>query len=56
MGNSKKGTDGDFKISRFEVKKDSLDNKLLKDKYPQTYAAVLKGQTQFVNMRLTKCK
>lgn len=56
MGNSKKGTDGDFKISRFEVKKDSLDNKLLKDKYPQTYAAVLKGQTQFVNMKLTKCK
>lgn len=56
MGNSKKGTDGDFKISRFEVKKDSLDNKLLKEKYPQTYAAILKGQSEYVNMRITKCK
>lgn len=56
MGNSKKGSDGLFKISRFEVKRDSLDNKTLKEKYPATYAAVLKGQTQYVNLRITKCK
>ncbi len=55
MENSKKGTDGLFKVSRFEVKRDSLDNKLLKEKYPLTYAAVLKGQSEYVNMRITKC-
>ncbi|MZK53494.1 YqaJ viral recombinase family protein [Clostridium beijerinckii] len=56
MGNSKKGSDGLFKISRFEVKRDSLDNKTLKEKYPSTYAAVLKGQTEYVNLRISKCK
>lgn len=56
MGNNKKGSDGAYKISRFEVKKDSLDTKTLKEKYPLTYAAILKGQTEFVNMRITKCK
>lgn len=56
MGNSKKGSDGMFKISRFEVKKDSLDNKTLKERYPATYAAILKGQTEFVSLRITKCR
>ncbi len=56
LGDSKKGSDGAYKISRFEVKKDSLDTKTLKEKYPLTYAAILKGQTEFVNMRITKCK
>lgn len=56
MENSKKGTDGLFKVSRFEVKRDSLDNKLLKEKYPITYAAILKGQSEYVNMKITKCK
>ena len=56
LENSKKGTDGNYKVSRFEVKKDSLDNKMLKEKYPEVYKAVLKGTTEFVNMRITKCK
>lgn len=56
MGNSKKGSDGLFKISRFGIKRDSLDNKTLKEKYPATYAAVLKGQTEYVNLRISKCK
>lgn len=56
MGNCKKGTDGAYKISRFEVKRDQLDTKTLKDKYPLTYAAVLKGQTEYVNMKISKCK
>ncbi len=45
-----------FKISRFEVKRDNLDTKTLKEKYPVTYKNILKGQTEFVNMRITKCK
>lgn len=56
MGNSKKGIGGNLKISRFEVKRDTIDNKLLKEKYPQTYEAVLKNQTKYVNMRITECK
>lgn len=56
MGDSKKGSDGNFKISRWEVKKDSIDTALLKEKYPETYKTVLKGQTEYVNMRITKCK
>lgn len=56
MGNSKKGSDGSFKISRFEIKKDKLDTKTLKEKYPVTYEAILNGQTEFVNLRITKCK
>lgn len=56
MGNSKKGSDGRFKITRYEVKRDSLDNKTLKEKYPLTYAAVLKGQTEYVNVKITECK
>lgn len=56
MGNSKKGSDGRFKISRFEVKKDKLDTNTLKEKYPVTYAAILNGQTEFVNLRITECK
>lgn len=56
MGDSKKATDGAYKISRFEVKRDKLDLKALKEKYPVTYEAVLNGQTEYVNMRITKCK
>ncbi|NFQ84143.1 endonuclease [Clostridium sporogenes] len=56
LGDSKKGSDGMFKVSRFEVKKDKLDTKTLKEKYPLTYKAILNGQTEFVNMRITKCK
>jgi len=56
MGNNQKGSDGSFKISRFEVKKDKLDTKTLKEKYPVTYSAILNGQTEFVNLRITQCK
>lgn len=56
MGNANKATDGHFKVSRFEVKRDSIDNKMLKEKYPVTYETVLKGTTSFVNMRISKCK
>lgn len=56
MGNAKKASDGVLKVSRFEVNRDSLDNKLLKEKYPKTYETVLKGTTSFVNMRISKCK
>lgn len=56
LGDSKKGTDGAYKISRWEVKKDSIDTKLLKEKYPVTYLQVLKGQTKYVSMKITQCK
>jgi putative phage-type endonuclease len=56
MGNNKKGTDGLFKISRFEVKRDSIDTKRFKELYPATYESFLKGTTEFVNLRITKCK
>ncbi len=56
MGNSKKATDGSYKLSRYVVTRDKIDNKTLKDKYPLTYAAVLNGTTEYVNMRVTKCK
>lgn len=56
MGNCKKGSDGAFKISRFEVKRDSIDTKRFKELYPSTYASFLKGTTEYVNLRITKCK
>ncbi|MCY6957924.1 YqaJ viral recombinase family nuclease [Clostridium brassicae] len=56
MVDSKKGSDGVYKISRFEIKKDKLDLKALKEKYPETYKNILQGQTEYVNMRITKCK
>ena len=56
MEDSKKGSDGSYKISRFEVKKDKINTKKLKEKYPVTYAAILDGQTEYVSMRITKCK
>lgn len=56
MGNAKKASDGVLKVSRFEVSRPVIDNKLLKDKYPVTYETVLKGTTNFVNMRISKCK
>ncbi|WP_243129484.1 lambda-exonuclease family protein [Clostridium sp. HBUAS56017] len=56
LGNAQKGTDGLYKVSRFQIKRDTLDNKLLKEKYPLTYESVLKGSTEYVNMRITKCK
>ncbi|ACQ52820.1 YqaJ viral recombinase family protein [Clostridium botulinum] len=56
LGDSKNGSDGLYKVSRYEVKRDKLDTKTFKEKYPVTYAAVLNGQTEYVNMRITKCK
>lgn len=56
MNNSKKGSDGLFKISRFEVKRDSFDTKRFKELYPATYESFLKGTTEYVNLRITKCK
>ena len=56
LGDSKKGTDGAYKISRWMVKKDSLDTKLLKEKYPVTYKTILKGCTEFASLKITKCK
>lgn len=56
MKNSKKATDGYFKVSRYVVARETIDNKLLKEKYPQTYEAVLKGTTEYVNMKISKCK
>lgn len=54
LGNSKKGSDGYYKISRWEVHKESIDTKLLKSKYADIYKAVLKGTTSYVNMRISK--
>lgn len=56
LGNSKKGTDGVYKISRWTVKRDNIDANLLKEKYPLTYAAVLKGQTEYVSLKISQCK
>jgi putative phage-type endonuclease len=56
MGNSKKGSDGRFKISRFEVKRENMDQKRFKELYPATYAEFLKSTTEFVNLRITECK
>lgn len=56
MGNAKKGTDGAYKISRFTVSRDSLDNKKLKELYPETYKNVLKGTTEFINLRISEIK
>ena len=56
MGNNKKATDGSYKVSRYVVTKDKLDNKLLKEKYPETYKIILNGTTEYVNMKVTKCK
>lgn len=56
LGNSKKGTDGNFKLSRYIVSRETIDNKLLKEKYPITYESVKKGTTEYVNMRVSKCK
>lgn len=56
MGNSKKGSDGRFKITRFQVKTAKPDLKIFKEKYPVTYAAVLKEPTKYVNLRITECK
>lgn len=56
LGNSKEGSDGNFKIKRFELSKPKIDTKLLKEKYPITYQDVFKGDTKFVNMRISKLK
>ncbi|KEI16865.1 hypothetical protein Z959_08525 [Clostridium novyi B str. ATCC 27606] len=56
MGDSKKGSDGLFKVSRYTVKRDKLNIKTLREKYPVTYQAILEDQTEYVNMRITKCK
>lgn len=56
MGNANKATDGLYKASRSVSYRESVDNKLLKDKYPLTYAAILKGKTEVVTFRVSKCK
>ncbi len=56
LQDSKKGTDGNYKISRWTVKKDSLDTKLLKEKYPKTYSEILKGQTEYVSLKISVIK
>lgn len=56
MGNAKKGSDGNYKITRFEVKRDKLDTKLLKEKYPLTYQAAVNGNTEYINLRITEIK
>jgi putative phage-type endonuclease len=56
LGNSVEGSDGLYKVKRWEVKRDKLDIKLLKDKRPETYKTILQGQTAYVNMRITKLK
>lgn len=56
MGNSKKGSDGKFKISRFPIKRENIDQKRFKELYPATYESFLKGTTEYVNLRVTKCK
>jgi len=56
MGNSKKGSDGTFKISRFEIKRENIDQKRFKELCPSTYASFFKDTTEYVNLRITKCK
>ena len=56
MGNSKKATDGNYKVSRWVVKKDKVDLKTLKAKYPVTYQAVVNDTSEYVNMRVSECK
>ncbi|MBB6716226.1 YqaJ viral recombinase family protein [Clostridium gasigenes] len=56
MGNANKATDGLYKASRNVSFRESVDNKLLKEKWPQTYAAILKGKTEIVTFRVSQCK
>lgn len=56
LGDSKKGTDGSYKLTCYTVSRDKLDNKMLKEMYPLTYEAVKNGTTEYVNMRVSKCK
>ncbi|MBB6625221.1 YqaJ viral recombinase family protein [Clostridium gasigenes] len=56
MGNANKATDGLYKASRSISFRESVDNKLLKEKWPQTYAAILKGKTEIVTFRVSHCK
>ncbi|SHH20007.1 YqaJ viral recombinase family protein [Clostridium grantii] len=56
LGESKKGSNGLYKVTRYEIKKDKIDSKLLNEKYPVTYAAIKNGTTEYVTMRITKCK
>lgn len=56
MGNAKKAIGGGFKLSRYTVSRDKTNLKLLKEKYPLTYQAILEGKTEYVNMRISKLK
>lgn len=56
MGNSKKGQDNNFKISRYTISRDKLDTKRFKELYPATYEEFVTGKTEYVNMRVTKKK
>ncbi len=56
MGNAKKGFDGSYKISRFTVKRDKPDLRLLKEKYPVTYQSIVDGTTEYINLRITEIK
>lgn len=54
LGNSLEGTDGLYKVKRWEVTKDKPNLKLLKEKYPVTYSDILEGQTKYTNMKISK--
>lgn len=56
MENMKRGEGSDYKISRWNVKKDAPDLKKLKESYPQTYEAILKEPTEFVSLKVSKIK
>lgn len=58
MEDNKKGfsEDGEYKINRFPVTKETIDTKKLKEIFPKTYEEVLKNKTTFVNLRISKIK
>ena len=40
----------------WQIKKDKPNLKLFKEKYPTTYADILAEPTEYVSLRITKCK
>lgn len=62
MGNSKKGSDGHFKVSRYEVSgRETINTKAFKEKYPETYKScvelgIAKKGSSYVNMKVSAMK
>lgn len=56
MGDNKKGDDGTYKVSRYEVNRDKFDTKKFKSLYPATYKEFVNGVTSYINMRITEIK